>query len=125
MKAIRPNFSGIFPQLESKNGIGYAGDIALGNGTQFAFRMFWNGSYLVAGILGYGCYEFEGFVHWNYAKGKLLLPTVSEAKHVADFLNDQHSWAWGGKRFEKRQGLYQKEFTTNEADVLPNGEPAD
>ena len=127
MKPIRPSVHGVFPDVfgnlhkavgsdgtlyEYRGGSShktFSGEVALGNGTQYRFRMFWHGEWLVVAILEKGAYEFDGYVHWAYAMEKLGLKFEGDAQNVADFINDQFQ----NKEPRERQGSYDIRFCSD------------
>jgi len=104
--AVRPNKEGIFPDVFWGTQV-FRGDVALGNSTQYRICVAKIGRWFFVGVMERGAYEFDGYVHWSYAKDKLGLKHDGDARNVADFINDQifFGGAGGDLPFE-RQGKY-------------------
>jgi len=87
MKDIQPNSVGLFESVNVvKNEMV---QVSLGNGSMFQVILNWIDGYLWVGIVGKGCYGFSKFAHYGYVGSKLNLGNDNDAKHMADFINDQ------------------------------------
>lgn len=101
MKNIKPTCSGLFECINDipKNEII---NVSLGNGTAFDVILNVINGYLWVSIINRGCYGFADFAHHSYVNSKLNINNESDAKHMADFINDQLGLN------EARQGTYHK-----------------
>jgi len=99
---VRPGKESGFPVLlrDYKSSHWY-GQVALGNGTQFAIALMFVEGRLIVGIEGYGCYGFAIQVGDTYVAEKLRI-MLGDAMNVADLINTQIN----GKPLSKRQGRY-------------------
>jgi hypothetical protein len=95
---MKPNREGLFESVDVKEG--ELLEVSLGNGTMYRVILNMIGGYLWVSVIGKGCYGFAGFAYWGYVNDKLNLGNECDAKHLADFINDQLGL------LEKRQGTY-------------------
>ncbi len=101
---IRPNRDGVFPRLLTKQIQKVYTEVAIGNGTQYKIALLTTLNGVFVGINDRGAAEFTGYVIWEYVKEKLALKWNSDARHVADFVNDQLGFK------QPRQGAYNAAF---------------
>lgn len=86
-QVVRPNQAGKFPQVTSFSD--FFGEVALGNGTQYKIFIAQKGDWHIVAVLGYGAYQFQGYVHSDYAGDKLGVKNKADAANLADFINAQ------------------------------------
>lgn len=112
MKNIKPNEVGIFEKMNLDENEMFG--VSLGNGSQFPIILNYIDEYLWVSVVGKGCYGFAGFAYWGYVNGKLNIGNESDARHMADFINDQLDLG------EDRQGTYREGRTFMEPAFVNN-----
>lgn len=113
-QVIRPDASGNFPNVIAFNE-SFFGQVALGNGTQLkVFATVKDGWHVIA-VLGFGAYQFEGYVHRDYVSEKLGIKNKADAANLADFINAQTTTY----RPRQIQGAYSAEFCEDLAPRYP------
>lgn len=100
MITLKPNALGQFDRLFTDNEMLH---VSLGNGSMFRIILNTIDGYLWVSVVGKGCYGFARSAHFSYVDSKLNIGNENDAKHLADFINDQ---LYSDYNTQERQGTY-------------------